>query len=50
MQHSREGLPAARPQLEALASSLGAAGHQLTLVRLLEMLIWIQTEPRGYYR
>jgi hypothetical protein len=50
MHHFREDLLAARPQLEELASVLEAKGHRLTLVRLLEMLVWIETEPRGYYR
>ena len=50
MQHFRQDLIAAQLELQALASRLGAAGYPLTLVRLLEMLVWIETEPRGYYR
>jgi hypothetical protein len=50
MQHLREDLLAARHELECLGMAIQASGHRLTLVRLLEMLIWIETEPRGYYR
>jgi hypothetical protein len=50
MRHFREDLLAARSHLEVLASSLAAEGHRLTPVRLLEMLIWTEKEPRGYYR
>lgn len=50
MHHFRADLLAARPELEAVVEELQVSGHSLTLVRLLEMLIWIETEPRGYYR
>jgi hypothetical protein len=50
MQHFRDDLLAARPQAEALSAAVQADGHRLTLVRVLEMLIWMETEPRGYYR
>jgi hypothetical protein len=48
MRHFREDLLVARPQLETLAAS--QVDTPLTLVRLLELLIWVETEPRGYYR
>jgi hypothetical protein len=50
MRHFRDDLLAAKPQLEVLASELLAGGRSLTQVRLLEVLVWIETEPRGYYR
>ncbi len=37
-------------ELEALRAELREEGFDLTNVRILELLIWIQTEPRGYYR
>jgi hypothetical protein len=37
-------------ELQGLAVSLAESGFPLTPVRLLELLIWTQTEPRGYYR
>lgn len=50
MRHFRQDLVAVQSQLQALASHLRAAGNPLTLVRLLEMLIWIEKEPKGHYR
>jgi len=49
MHHFRDDLLAARPQLETLAAYLHADGYQLTLVRLLEMLIWIERDPKRRY-
>jgi hypothetical protein len=37
-------------ELEVLRARLSEEGFTLTNVRLLEVLIWVQTEPRGYYR
>lgn len=50
MRHARGDLLAARPQLEVLASALQTDSRPLTLVRLLEVLIWMEAEPKGYYR
>ena len=50
MRHARDDLLAARSQLESLASMLQTEGHPLTLVRLLEVLIWMEAEPKGHYR
>jgi hypothetical protein len=46
----REDLRHAFTQITALRTSLANAGFDLTLVRILEILIWTQTEPNGYYR
>lgn len=37
-------------ELQGLAASLAEKGFELTPLRLLEVLIWTETEPRGYYR
>jgi hypothetical protein len=36
--------------LASLASSAARAGHPVGPLRLLEVLIWSELEPRGYYR
>jgi hypothetical protein len=46
----REDLRQALPQINALRTSLANAGYELTPVRILEVLIWIEREPNGYYR
>jgi hypothetical protein len=33
-----------------MTSNLAGVGYQLTPLRTLELLIWMGTEPRGYYR
>jgi hypothetical protein len=38
----------ARSEIETLQEDLAAAGFPLTPVRLLELLVWKQTEPTGY--
>ncbi len=46
----RDDLRATEPELTQLQADLGQMGYELTLVRLLELLLWVGTEPRGYYR
>jgi hypothetical protein len=46
----RSDLEAAWGELEALAASLAEAGFRLTPLRLMELLVWTEMEPRGYYR
>lgn len=46
----REDLLAAAPEVKRLQERLGAAGYTLTPVRILEILIWTEVEPQGYYR
>jgi len=40
----------ARNELEMLQQQLAVAGFPLTLVRILELLVWTETEPAGGYR
>jgi hypothetical protein len=47
---SREDLRHAMPHLAALRTNLANAGFDLTPVCILEVLIWTQIEPNGYYR
>jgi hypothetical protein len=37
-------------QIAALRAELARAGYPLTPVRILEVLVWTETEPQGYYR
>jgi hypothetical protein len=46
----RNDLRASLHDVEVLRSRLSEAGFSLTPVRILEILVWTQTEPRGYYR
>jgi hypothetical protein len=46
----RGDLLEARGEIEALKEQLARAGFQLTPVRVLELLVWTQTEPAGNYR
>ncbi len=46
----REDLRQAMPELIPIRTSLANAGFGLTPVRILEVLIWTQIEPNGYYR
>jgi hypothetical protein len=46
----RGDLLEARSEIEALKEQLARAGFQLTPVRVLELLVWTQTEPAGNYR
>jgi len=46
----RTDLRAVRPEIEALESFLATHGYRLSLVRILEILLWTQVEQQGYYR
>jgi hypothetical protein len=46
----REDLRQALPQIIALRTSLANVGFEMTPVRILEVLIWTEREPNGYYR
>lgn len=46
----RQDLAGALDPLSEKLSLLDAAGAPVTAVRLLEVAVWIATEPRGYYR
>ena len=46
----RSDLVASSAQLEALSRLSAEAGNPVGPLRLLEMLIWSEVEPRGYYR
>jgi hypothetical protein len=46
----RVDLDAAQPGLDELRRELASAGYVLSRVRLLELLVWTEVEPRGYYR
>jgi hypothetical protein len=46
----REDLRHAMPHIAVIRTSLASAGFDLTPVRILEVLIWTQIEPNGYYR
>jgi hypothetical protein len=46
----RNDLRETLPEIEALCASLAKAGSPLTPVRVLEILLWTQTEVNGYYR
>jgi hypothetical protein len=46
----RTDLSEAAAHLEGLSGSLAAEGFRLTPLRMLELLIWMEREPRGYYR
>lgn len=46
----RDDLLASLSELKGLEERLHSAGFQLTPVRILEILIWSEVEPQGYYR
>jgi Family of unknown function (DUF6308) len=46
----RDDLLHARREIEGLQQQLALAGFPLTAVRVLEILVWTQTEPAGGYR
>ncbi len=46
----RKDLLEARRELETLQGRLEGAGFPLSAVRVLELLVWTQTEPAGGYR
>jgi hypothetical protein len=46
----REDLRHAYTGIASLRTSLANAGFDLTPVRILEVLVWTETEPKGYYR
>jgi Family of unknown function (DUF6308) len=46
----RDDLRAITGELDELLNTLAAEGFPLTRVRALEVLVWTETEPRGYYR
>ena len=50
LQAFREDLVAATDPLSAKVQQLTAAGTPVTALRLLEVAVWIATEPHGYYR
>ena len=46
----RDDLRAITGELNELLEALAAEGFPITRVRALEVLVWTETEPRGYYR
>jgi hypothetical protein len=50
MEHFRRDLLAVEQPLRDATAELQAAGFMLTPVRALELLVWTETEPQGYYR
>jgi len=46
----RADLASAWDHLTRVTSRLAESGYPLTPLRALELLIWTETEPRGYYR
>ncbi len=46
----RADLTGAWNDLTAVAARLAESGYQLAPLRILELLTWTETEPRGYYR
>jgi len=46
----REDLRQGHPLIEAIRAQLLRAGFDLTPVRILEILVWTETEMNGYYR
>jgi hypothetical protein len=50
MKAFREDLRHAYTRLIAPRTSLANAGFELSPVRILEILMWTETEPSGYYR
>jgi len=50
MKHFRADLVAVLPELQDIQRELASEGFPLSTVRTLDVIIWTQTEPRGYYR
>ena len=50
LQRLRADLVAAQGRIEGLCESLDGEGYTLSAVRALELLVWTQVEPAGYYR
>lgn len=50
IQKFRDDLGAVQGGIAELALELAATGYSLSPVRILEVLIWISVEERGYYR
>jgi hypothetical protein len=50
LQLFRDDLRQARDEIEGLRAELVLQGFSLSPVRILELLIWTETEPAGYYR
>lgn len=50
MRAFREDLRFAYTRLVGLQAALANAGYELTPVRILEILMWTETEPNAYYR
>jgi hypothetical protein len=46
----RDDLHALNTEIEALRETLRVQGYSLSPVRILELLVWTQVEPVGYYR
>lgn len=46
----REDLRLAQAEIEHIRQRLEAESFRLTLVRILELLVWTEKEERGYYR
>lgn len=46
----RDDLRAVADDLDQICRHLTDAGYPLTPVRILEILVWTEAEPRGYYR
>lgn len=46
----RQHLQSFQPQIEFIRGWLAQEDYTLTPVRILELLVWITVEPRGYYR
>lgn len=49
----REDLRASLPEILCLQTALGKAkprAYTLSPVRILELLVWMETKPKGYYR
>jgi hypothetical protein len=43
-------LHAARHEFDRVANAVAADGYALTRLRVLDILVWTEVEPRGYYR
>ena len=50
MRSFRDDLRHAAARIAELRTHLASAGFDLTPVRILEILVWTETEPQGYYR
>ena len=50
IRHFREELQRCRTDLEKLSAIAKERGCNVTLVRILEVLVWIEREPRGQFR